>query len=262
MRITLAVALVLVATPAAAEPLPDTVEVVRDGPVACKPWILLGLRGSGENAGERDGLGTAVGYFADEFAQQVGTRNVSVVGITEFYEARSVPGWSVKQWRKYISSALDSRDELVVFLRRTSRACPDSKIVLAGYSQGAMVAQLAYDRLLARASRVAWADTTDSVYRVVALASPLQDTGSEPVADGDRGGKRRGVLTMVGFRVGAQARTSSDRVVGFCARKDLVCDFDDLVTVGVRRAGQIHTRFYRDEATRREDYPRVVALTR
>lgn len=254
----------LLTAPAHAQPLPPPVPAVTDGPIACKPWILLGLRGSGERATERNGLGSAVGFFADEFARQVGQSNISVVGVTNIYSAASVPRFDVRDWRDYFESAQNSAEQLSGHLRAVTGRCPSSRVLVVGYSQGAMVAQMAYDRVLNRANREGgtWRSTADRVYRLVALASPFQNTGSEPVARDDRDDNRRGILASLGVQVTASARTSATKVVGFCADRDLVCDFTSLGRAGIGTASRIHTEFYRRNSTRDADFPRLAALAR
>lgn len=253
-----------IGVPAQAQPLPPPVAAVTDGPIACKPWILMGLRGSGERAGERNGLGTAVGFFADEFAQQVGAGNLAAVGITSVYSAPSVPRFDVRDWRAYFDSTRTSAEQFSAQLRTVSSRCTGSRIVIVGYSQGAMVAQMAYERVLNRADREggSWRTTADRIWRIVALASPFQNTGSEPVARDDRNDNRKGILASVGVQVNVNARTSAQKVLGFCADRDLVCDFTSLGGAGIPQASRIHTEFYRRASTRTADYPRLAALAR
>lgn len=113
----------------------------------CKDVLFLGARGSGEKGPgtpgwsyglhDPDGLGSTVESAYKGLKQKIGGyRSIEVTSVG--YQADSV--WTlVKNHDKYFAGLSAGVIWALNYLKAQARACPDQQIVLAGFSQGAMV---------------------------------------------------------------------------------------------------------------------------
>jgi hypothetical protein len=99
----------------------------------CTAVLFVGVRGSGEAAG----LGPSVQNTYDVFRSQT-TKSVTLHALP--YTAAPVPiinrGASISA---FINSVNSGKTMLVDYLKAESQRCPNQDIVLAGFSQGALV---------------------------------------------------------------------------------------------------------------------------
>ncbi len=120
----------------------------------CASVAFIGARGSGESpqgdpptyAGPDDGIGTRTGGAYDGFLsrlQQFGAGpNIKVLAVQ--YRALGTVFDPLKfGTQAYVDSIYEGVDKLVAMIQDEESHCPNEKLVLAGYSQGALVIHIA-----------------------------------------------------------------------------------------------------------------------
>jgi cutinase/proprotein convertase P-domain-containing protein len=132
-------------------------------PPPCSAYLVIGARGSSEQMDGFNGMGTRVGAYA----QAASTLLPAGVGYYSLpYLATGLntdlPDFN---WTNFVNSASDGGDDLYHLIRSRIDQCPQERIGLIGYSQGAMVIQLALTQLTA-AQR-------NAVGSVLLLANPF-----------------------------------------------------------------------------------------
>ncbi|MGW8812971.1 cutinase family protein [Gordonia terrae] len=111
---------------------------------ACGDYVWIGVAGSGERDGTakfRDnGMGGYINRSYLDFKAEAQSRGFTVTHRSLDYRARKVPvGQSLTQWADFRASATEGVSKLKRLVGAVSDQCPSSKVVLAGYSQGAGV---------------------------------------------------------------------------------------------------------------------------
>jgi hypothetical protein len=149
---------------------------------ACAAYALIGARGSGEvplgtnltyppypNTG--DGLGDWVEGIADGFVKELDQHNIDDVKVLPLqYPAAAVSLDLHYMTTTYIrTSVIPGAHLLAAMLAAEVAACPAEKIVLAGYSQGALALHLA---LLDLATRAPQTLSAEHLAAVALLADP------------------------------------------------------------------------------------------
>jgi hypothetical protein len=132
-------------------------------------------------------------------------------------------------WATYSDSVQSGIDELEIEMLTDIGQCPSEKIILAGYSQGAMVIHLALTDLEATSP----SDITPAHIASVVL---LADAASLPAPEGNPWGTKsdggEGVWTLV---PGVQHADLPSGLAGntsvYCDANDFVCDFQGLRSV-------------------------------
>jgi cutinase len=198
----------------------------------CADVYLIGSRGSGQEPAGRDayrGLGPEVYQFSARFAADLTPADLSYAYLANPYPAVAISpggvnadGW---MWNlaglvtklpvgAYDSSVSAGVTGTLAAVRTVVATCPATKLLLAGYSQGAQVAGDAYQQLTA----VEWTH----VLGVFLLADPRRnaadraaDAGSAQVAQGER--------AELGARPTFPA-TSPQRVLSYCRAGDPACE--------------------------------------
>lgn len=203
---------------------------------ACTDVLFLGARGSGQpQAGSADdggtGLGREVYSVSQRLARQLPGRTVSTRAVT--YPAQGVE-LLVTNRNAYFTSLELGAQSVQAALRSRATACPNERIVLSGYSQGAMVVH----RALADLDR-----SGDPVARQILSRTD----GVVLISDGDR--RRRDRATDYGTAgrsqgVGYALRPESgargtklpagmkSRIHSVCLDLDVVCDYQPDVHAG------------------------------
>ncbi len=234
-------------------------------PSACSSVIILGARGSGQSASDDGGLGPEVDVVANVIGDKLKARGASVEVRSVDYPADDVNGdlkLSTSEIRrigvllgiariihgplkpdiekvwgyyyhthiaKFLASIKSGITALTSEIRKEVAACPLSQLVLAGYSQGAMVVHQA-----------------EAALREGSPQDLAHIGGTVLIADGDRvagsdAAERLGGVpaTDAGLRPYIYQWRQSDvpsptdppipaTTVEVCEKGDIVCDFDPL----------------------------------
>lgn len=192
----------------------------------CAQFLVVGVRGSGQEMTGRFGMGGTVDLYVEADADQLPD------DMTVRY---SLPYAAAPVGPFYVNSVFQGRDNLLALVRNRIADCPGIRIGLAGYSQGAHVIHLALDRL---------APAERGVIRgVLQLADPLSagDTGYDRVRTlrGEPGTHNGGGVFARDLLPGdVQGRTTD-----FCITLDPVCDNESASSSFAAFAADVHTMY-------------------
>jgi hypothetical protein len=210
----------------------------------CKDVLFYGARGSGQKAADNQGFGPQVANVRDRVVRGLGGRR-DVYAEPVDYDPNSVavlgkPLIGIYQFVANLGFGVDlAYSELT--LRKVT--CPNERIVLAGYSQGAMVMHRVVQRLV-NANETGILSRIDGV---IMLADGDHNPNDNVTTYGSASAAARGV----GFVFSAAARTDTtklpasmrSRLHSSCTAQDVVCD--DAAVAG--RAALVGTvRAYRN----------------
>lgn len=250
-------------TPAAA-PAASTAAVTNGH---CDPVWFIGARGSGESASGWNGMGKEVGYLAQVAYGDLQAKNLRMAYLPVDYSADSVddlnPDSTVVSLLKegdiaaaavdYIHSSVDKYDASMnrgITMTEDAVAaalgqCPNAKLILSGYSQGAVAIHDAENWLVkhkpAEFSHIAG---------TLLLADPdrVADTTAKRfgTAPADAAGIRAVLGLVTPHDVPAPAATAE-----IADADDLVADFDPtfkqlLTSANRKKAAGVHTTYYTD----------------
>lgn len=230
----------------------------------CRKVLAIGLRGSGQDTDtkDRNGLGVAVGAFMDEYARKVGTKNVTTVAYVGGYFAPPVPSFTdISAWLSYLDLLQPQADNFVRFLDETANeTCPKSKLMLVGYSQGTMIAQMALSQVMNAVTRDPVShDRYKKVianYRtMVLLSTPWQDGNSEPLWPDSSpaiGLLLRLGITVDDYNLNFIAQTKNGNVIAYCYMGDILCDSG---LTDPASGAAIHGEAYKSYDVRQKVYP-------
>jgi cutinase len=218
--------------------------------VTCTDVLFLGARGSGQPQGGTSddggtGLGKQVYQVSQRLARQLPGRTVSSQAVT--YPAQGVE-LIVTNRNAYFASLELGAQSVQATLRSRAAACPEERIVLSGYSQGAMAVHRALQDL-------------DRAGDPVARQILARTDGVVLISDGDR--RRRDRATDYGTAgrsegVGYALRPDSGargtklpagmraRIHSVCLDLDVVCDYQPDVHngAGLLAGAAIHSDGY------------------
>jgi cutinase len=220
-------------------PAPAHARLVAD---KCADLIVLGARGQAQSARTAGGVGPEVQSTTWALVEQLrGGERVRLDAIR--YPARLSANQAAFDHDVEAGSRL-----LVARHAALASACPHSRFVVIGYSEGADVVHRAVVSMSAK-------DTADlAVVAVLGdpLRDPKDDVPTELYGSGHLNG--RGSITG-GPRWGQDVR---DRVISFCTRKDNVCN----APLAGRRGGvsTAHQRFYEMRSSARVTADRMVRV--
>lgn len=143
----------------------------------------------------------------------------------------------IRQWFNGLDNGVQYIRQVVN--GRASR-CPDERVVLAGYSQGAMAIHRALDQLKA-------AGRPDLLNRVAGVGL-VADGDATPHASGTRLGtaldRAEGIATYLGRNSGHDLPPGvGSRSVSLCDKSDLVCDFNVFTLLHYQRGTDVHTTY-------------------
>lgn len=170
-------------------------------PPRCSSLLFVGARGSGEDPSRQLAMGTTV------YPVYAGVRSADpqVVGY----------GWPYRGERPGITELRHAAAALDGFLNARARHCPAERIILAGYSAGALIVgdALQSPALTAARGRVAAA---------VMLADPEFNPTDRHTAAGTFDPRYGGVSPRPAF-----AAPLASRIRSYCRRHDIVCQRRD-----------------------------------
>lgn len=142
----------------------------------CAQYIFLGMSGSGQKSDENESglvreLGPEIASLYGEIRNLPEFRDKIFYDPIPAYRAVGVPGYSKNLWDD-ISIFLEglrsnATESLLSRFLDYTKSCPDSKFIIAGYSQGAFAAHYLLTQL-----EKAQADQINKVLAVILLANP------------------------------------------------------------------------------------------
>jgi hypothetical protein len=214
---------------------------------ACADVVFMGARGSGQpQGGSADdggtGLGPQVHAVEQRLAGRLPGRAIAVHAVQ--YPAQGVELLALDP-AAYLAGLEQGVAAVRTELRERAAQCPDERIVLAGYSQGAMVMHRAVQDLAAAGDTAVLARTDGVVL----------------IADGDRrrvdnqvdygsAGRSRGIAYSLrpdsGIRGGRLPASMRTRIHSVCVAFDVVCDYQPRrhTGAGAVAGAQIHSQGY------------------
>ena len=187
-------------------------------PPGCSGLLFLGVRGSGEDPSQRLAMGTTVYPIYD--ALRRADRRLAGYG------------WPFDAVRPDFAQLTRDAKALVHFLNRRSRQCPSERVVLAGYSAGALITG---DALQSATLSAAARDRVDAA---VLLADPEFNPADTRTAAGTFDPRYSGSPRRLPF-----APPLARRIRDYCRRQDIVCQRQD------RAAGKIQHGNYVPQQT-------------
>ncbi|MBL7256938.1 cutinase family protein [Paractinoplanes lichenicola] len=183
---------------------------------ACGDVLFVGVRGSGQNVG----MGNE---NLDLFRALIdGPEEITAYPLP--YRASPVstfvkPGSGRADYLRSVGRGVRALERL---LEQRTRDCPDERLVLSGFSQGAMVIH----RVLQRARPA----TLEHIVAVALMADGDRTPGDRAVRLGSAAPEGRGIAqTYAGtLRARRTPLPAWPAVFSLCSRYDLVCDFTPL----------------------------------
>lgn len=205
---------------------------------ACTPFTFMSARGSGQNSpttGWEDGLGDRGMRVSNSIRStlNVGQSFVSVYAVN--YPATRVD--TVDGLLQYEQSVAAGVTGLTAQTDAVLRACPRTRILWFGYSQGADVVASAWQSSLTPLERSA-------IVRVSLFGDPRFNPQDTSVAPSAQNATFRGPL-------GARDPFNSNKVVSWCAETDVVCQGSptNIRDIQGHVHGPVYDTFERMEAT-------------
>lgn len=240
-------------------------------PSRCPPVTFIGARGSGETDVGHDGVGAAVDEMAHVMKGALARRHIGMRieyvhypadSVSDFVPSRfelamargSLPSFLAYYYGHNVSRFLRSIDRGVRDgIRRLRRTCRSTSVVLAGYSQGAMVVHQIEQRL--SFVGVPGSDALDRVAATLLLADGDRVPGTAAVRLGTAAAGGEGIRPwfygnpplrplMHGFV--ARDVPIPGATVSICNTGDLICDFNFAHIRSVARAkhaARVHTSY-------------------
>jgi Cutinase len=201
---------------------------------SCKQVLVIGVRGSAETSKNFGGFGETVVRAVNRFRATLGTKT-SVETQAFDYEARSVfAAGNVLMPKLFFDSADSGISQLRDLLSSRTSACPKQKLVLIGYSQGALVINRALVEL-----GTAVSSALGHVASVELIADP-QRIGTSPYATGGANNAFNGSTVATGVYPSDQLPDAvMSRTDSYCVKNDLVCAWNpnsNLVTAVLNAA--------------------------
>jgi hypothetical protein len=216
-----------------APPPPNVPAQPQNPPVECATALFVGVRGSGEtpqgsekySSTESANMGSRVpgAFFAFREELEKLQPGASIKGFGLRYKALPVPGPMGaifgNAYNEYEESFWEGALNIAIGVREEAEACPKEKIVLAGYSQGALAIHLAIGSLMSGSE-------VSHVAGVILIADP-ENRGDDTNIEkwGSANTNADGIYTKV-FGHSLTAVTPSTlkgHAVEICHNHDIVC---------------------------------------
>ncbi|WP_433334695.1 cutinase family protein [Spirillospora sp. CA-294931] len=207
--------LVVSGSQAASEPVVAAEPVAATKRIECAPYLIIGLRGSGQGMSDPLGMSGTVGNYVQQTVAKLPQEPGQVKTYSLPYPANPVG------LKTYPPSLRDGVWILRLALRRIISRCPGTNVGIVGYSQGAQVTDLTLRAIPEVERRV--------VRGVVLLSDPVNLGHTAHAITVTPGGqvvtrKGKGILGALTdpYPADMQARTFD-----FCIEGDPVCDAPD-----------------------------------
>lgn len=211
---------------------------------SCADYHWIGAAGSGQRDGvalmTNAGMGDVVYQSYQQLRSELLASGRTIDAEAVQYPAAPVPlKGGLGGWLDFLGSVGDGTDAVAKQFTAFTERCPDTKVVLAGYSQGAMVVhrnlyaladnpQLAAALLIADGDRLP-VDTTVNL-------------GSTAIAPSRGKGVAQEHSLLASANTAMLPPAVGARTVSICDVGDPVCDYDDTATVSAAGIA-IHTGY-------------------
>ncbi|PEG62279.1 cutinase family protein [Mycolicibacterium boenickei] len=213
----------------------------------CPDLHWIGVAGSGERDDPTtdDGMGRVVYNSLRDLSQWVQQDGRTITAEAVVYPAAPVPAdGDLLGWGGFMSSVDTGVAALGNQYAAFTQQCPASKVVLAGYSQGAMVvhrnlAGLAGSPNLAAALLVADGDRLP--------ADPTVNLGTATAVTGAGKGVAQD-WPILAHAPAPLPATIGSRTISVCDRGDAVCDYDEDAEEVTATAIAVHTSYARSSS--------------
>ena len=202
---------------------------------ACANVVFIGARGSGEPQYSDEGYGKKIidvrNGLRETLSPTVRVRQVAI----------GFPALDTKfitsDPQGYYLSMLDGAQRIAQVMADSLNRCPDEKIVLAGYSQGAGAAHAALRE---------W-DYPSKISSVILVANPGRDEAMRMGTPYGAPKRASGLTGVFGLQMGTIPQAIRDQTIEYCKSYDPVCDLGARLESSVNPVG-IGLRIARDMA--------------
>ncbi len=189
----------------------------------CADVLFIGARGSGQLVGEAGGFGGEVDALRRRLEAKLTKLGLTMQSLPLVdYSAQGIETLALDAITlnsRFFAGVDKGRVEMVAAIHRSRLLCgPQQRVVLSGFSQGAMVVHLTLNAL-EREDRA-------HVSAAVMLSDPLRVARSS-IDRGDASNGRNGVGQVV-LRRKDVPKDVRDRVWSYCYKGDIVCDYNPL----------------------------------
>ncbi len=195
----------------------------------CADVVVVAVRGQEQSPDANFGAGTELRLLATELTRRLQSPRDGGSDPTVRLESIDYESDPPADLAAYDDAVATGADRLDARLDRLESACPDSELVVAGFSMGA---QVVHDGLHDR--------DPGTVAAVVMIADPQRD----PVAPYDQHSFGTAAPNPGGLGAGPAFGPLRDRTVAFCAAADDVCNHSP--GTSRRAVDTVHKHFYED----------------
>ncbi|WP_408632921.1 cutinase family protein [Mycolicibacterium mengxianglii] len=211
----------------------------------CPDVHWIGAAGSGERGPEAStnaGMGRVMYQSFLDFQQQAAQQGETVTGEAVVYPATEVPlDGGLLDWAGFIESVDEGTQALAGQYTRFVQQCPSSKVVLAGYSQGAMVVHRNLQALDASPNLSAALLIADGDRRP---EDPTLNLGSAAATPDTRLGVAQD-WPILAHAPAPLPVTVGRRTISVCDYGDAVCDYDPEADDVTPQSVAVHTSYAR-----------------
>lgn len=209
----------------------------------CPDVVFIGAPGSGEGGhSQNDGMGDSVKHMADRLEAQLASDGETMRRLPIIYTAASVDllthlskadiaaivlnprvglaRYYVRHLRPYIASINEGISQTIRETQLMADGCPESDLVLAGYSQGAMAVHQAELQMNDRGD-----EALDNVVGTILLADGDRAPNSEAKLFGSAPRSGEGIRPYA-RAVSIRDVFDPESTVQICDANDPVCDFN------------------------------------
>lgn len=199
----------------------DATQALPDAVDGCPQVQVVGVRGQSQSLDANRGLGTEVNGVASALEKRLRDAGVEEIDVDAIrHRSRDAADLSV-----YEADVDEGRALLQERIEKSAEDCPDARVVVLGFSQGAQIAQetLGGDP-----------DLAQDVSALGVLGSPRHDPDA-PVRELDLAGPTASEPGSLG--AGPDLGALYDRTVDACLDGDVVCSYDGGEDLTVHKHG-------------------------